>query len=135
MSAKAKPYLLDTSALLTLIENEEVAVGRLGRTQTAGARADDAGGAVGIFGIGRDTGLRHGLDGRNAGQLGVAVSMRQGFVADARQLLLDVEILHLRGDVDVEILEVEARGASQRVASRYSSKITGREAAAMGRSQ
>ena len=91
-----------------LILDEQVAIGFLEGDKAAGARADDAGRAVGIDERNLEAGLLDGLVGRCCCEPRVAVGMHDDLVAlEMAQPRLVIEILDLRRDQDLEILERE----------------------------
>ena len=82
---------------------EELIVGPLDGVQAAGARADDAGRAIGVGERNLELGLRERLRRGRAGKMRVAVGQQQQPVLEPR---LGVEILDLAGDLDVEIAHI-----------------------------
>ena len=92
-----------------LVVDEEIAVGGLQRTQAAGARADDAGRAIGVLERHLEARLLDGLVGRRGREPGVAVGVQDDLVAlEVLEPRLGVEVLDLGGDQDLEVVEVEA---------------------------
>ncbi len=92
-----------------LVLDEQVAIGLLEGDEAAGARADDAGRAVGIGERHLEARLLHRLVGGGGGEPRVAVGVHDDLVAlEVLQPRLGIEVLDLGGDQDLQILERKA---------------------------
>ena len=88
---------------------EEVAVGLLVGDEAAGARADDAGRAIGVGDWKLEARLLHRLIGGGCREPGVAVGVQDELVAlEVLEADLGIEILDLRRNEDLEIFERKA---------------------------
>ena len=91
-----------------LLVDEQVAVARFHGLQAAGARADDAGHAVGILERRLQTRLLDGLVRRRRREPGVAVGVQDDLVAlEVLQAHFGIEVPDLRPDQDLEVGQVE----------------------------
>jgi hypothetical protein len=89
-----------------LVVKEEVAIGVFEGGEAAGARADDAGRAIGVLERCRQARLGDRFLGCRGGKPGIAVGVHDDFVAlVVLEADLGVEALDLRPDLDLEILE------------------------------
>ena len=92
-----------------LVADEEIAIGRLHGHQTARARSNDAGRAVGLVEGHLEARLPHGFVGRGRGKPRIAVGIQDDLVAlEVLELGLVVEILDLGRDQDLEVFEGKA---------------------------
>ena len=89
--------------------DEQRAIGILEGDETAGTRADDAGRAIGVGHGNGEARLLDRLVGRRGGEPRVAVGVHDELVTlEVLQPRLGIEVLDLRGDEDLEILERKA---------------------------
>jgi hypothetical protein len=93
-----------------LVVDEQVAIGGLVGGEAAGARADDAGGAIRIGQRPFQAGQLLGLAGGGGGEPRVAVGERDQLVAlEALEPRLRIEVLDLGRDEDLEVVERRSR--------------------------
>ena len=92
-----------------LVVDEQVAIGGLVGGEAAGARADDAGGAIRIGQRPFEAGHLHCLGGGGGGEPRIAVGERDQLVAlEALEPRLRIEVLDLGRDEDLEVVERKA---------------------------